>query len=1248
MADAIDQLNFEVILDDKKFVSRVSTDLELARDLNTSLSNLLNLKKRLNGETTKEISNAEKVKREVEKTNQEKAKTALAEQKVRTEIERTKALQNAHTDAVRSTNNALLNTSSIMRTLSQLTGITFSVATIRRFVSSMIEITGQFELQKVALKTILQDAEGAERIFEQLYQFSSDSMYRFSELAKHAKQLAAFGIEQDKLLDTTKMLGDVASGLGVSMDRIILAYGHVKSSGFLRGIQLRSFSQNGVPILQELAKMFEEVEGRAVSLGEVFDRMTKRQIDFAMVEEAFRRMTAEGGQFHNIQEQMARTLAGEINVLKGRWENLMYAMGEQTEGFVLTIVRAISESISSLDKFKKTLSDLWEAGSPVWALYGAMRDWIGEARQNKGKGGKTSIEGGGFGPDQGGGSRGALNGGGGSRGDDLEKEEAVLVKISNIEAQILAEEKEINRLRKKAKDEGLDTGLGGGTNEVQLLQNAVDARDEALKEYKNITGEDYYKQRKSGAKSSEQQQREQIQLLRSDATFLRKLADAYKSLEPYLGKDTNAKMVEIFGKGDYSKEGIEQKLLRITEALRGMGKEGKEAADSIEESWGLDKVSQAKNQLEKDKKAADDAQKSLKKYLDTMQDWADKNDVGAFGGAIKKYYKALSDSDKTAKNAMSSLLLGTTDEGERLLGYANINAEWARSRANSLNTLKQDIDKYAETYLKEELERKGFDLTDWADKNIEQINAIRDAIQEIQVSDTLKETILGQEGGENLLAMLNEALEKIKQAKIDKTVDPERWKKIAKQAKYIAERFLSVSKSLKEFADASGNTALSDAASRIGALAQNIKAAEEGYKTFGGWWGAVIGGGADLIEQVLEGLTATEIEAKELRDAVRDIRQETEKQSFKDALLDGTDGVFGENFVRRLKNAVVLLDQIRGRVNALEYTKPERNWLGAYNDEDMMDWERWNALRNGNPGSMPFVTSHSWLTGDTTRTLDALAKEFNLELTDKNGFLNPTLLQAIIDKYGELNEGAIDWLTDSIRYAEQYEEAMQQIEDATKDTFSGLASSMADEFIDNFMRMGNAVDDLSDTFANLGDAILRSFLQSYILDEILGKYEEQAKNALTKYSKGEMTPDEYASWLSGFAENVQKDSETLAPAINSMIEAFKDRGLMNIDEDTASSLGSGIKSITEDTANLLASYINAIRADVSYIRGMQEKGWGAITTLGASIPTLNDHIAQIAATNFDIAQTNQSILAELRSVIGPVGTSGMVVRVEYA
>ena len=357
MAD-IKDLNFKVILDDKDFNKKIKADIDAANDLNLKLSKLLDLKAKLNNETTKQLVNAEKVKQAEQDTAKKMAQTAEAQQKVKTEIERTAAAQRSHTGAIRQTNDQLFTTRNIMRTLTQLTGVTFGVTGLRRFLAALIDITGQFEVQRMALRNMLQDVDGADKIFEDLYRFSSDSTYRFSELAKYAKQLAAFNIDQGNLLETTKMLGDVASGVGVSMDRLILAYGHVKSSGFLRGIQLRSFSQNGVPILEELSRMFTEIEGKAVSLGDVFDRMTKREIPFEMVEEAFRRMTSEGGKFYQMQEVLAKTLSGQINILKGRWENMLAAVGQANSGLIKDAVSGVSNLIANYENVGKYLKEV--------------------------------------------------------------------------------------------------------------------------------------------------------------------------------------------------------------------------------------------------------------------------------------------------------------------------------------------------------------------------------------------------------------------------------------------------------------------------------------------------------------------------------------------------------------------------------------------------------------------------------------------------------------------------------------------------------------------------------------------------------------------------------------------------------------------------------------------------------------------------------------------------------------------------
>ena len=111
------------------------------------------------------------------------------------------------------------------------------------------------------------------------------SPFRVKELIKYTKQLAAYRIETDKLHDTTKRLADMSAGLGVDMQRLILAYGQVRAAEYLRGTELRQFTEAGVPMLDELAKYFSELENAEVTTAEVFERISKRMVSFNDVED---------------------------------------------------------------------------------------------------------------------------------------------------------------------------------------------------------------------------------------------------------------------------------------------------------------------------------------------------------------------------------------------------------------------------------------------------------------------------------------------------------------------------------------------------------------------------------------------------------------------------------------------------------------------------------------------------------------------------------------------------------------------------------------------------------------------------------------------------------------------------------------------------------------------------------------------------------------------------------------------------
>lgn len=222
----------------------------------------------------------------------------------------------------------LMNTSDqLMRRLA----LVFSVSQVTMYVKKLAEVRGEFELQNAALTAILQNKDEADKLFGQITQLAVQSPFNLKELVRYTKELAAYRVESDKLYDTTKMLADVSAGLGVDMSRLILAFGQVKAANYLRGTELRQFSEAGINILGELSTYFSELENRAVSVGEVFDMVSRRMVSFRDVEEIFRRITSEGGIFANMQEVQSRTLAGMISNLQDSVDIMLNDIGKESD-----------------------------------------------------------------------------------------------------------------------------------------------------------------------------------------------------------------------------------------------------------------------------------------------------------------------------------------------------------------------------------------------------------------------------------------------------------------------------------------------------------------------------------------------------------------------------------------------------------------------------------------------------------------------------------------------------------------------------------------------------------------------------------------------------------------------------------------------------------------------------------------------------------------------------------------------------
>ena len=181
--------------------------------------------------------------------------------------------------------------------------------------------TAELESQARSLQVLTGSAEKAGRIIKELQQLGAVTPFTSTELIDSAKRLQAFGVEADKVVETTKRLADVSGATGAELSGLVTAYGQVQAKGRLQGEELLQFQERGVALQTELRKMY------GLS-GEEFQKaLEKGRIGSEAVEVAILRLTNAGGKYANGAIAQSDTLNGKLSTLQDSFEQLARNIG---------------------------------------------------------------------------------------------------------------------------------------------------------------------------------------------------------------------------------------------------------------------------------------------------------------------------------------------------------------------------------------------------------------------------------------------------------------------------------------------------------------------------------------------------------------------------------------------------------------------------------------------------------------------------------------------------------------------------------------------------------------------------------------------------------------------------------------------------------------------------------------------------------------------------------------------------------
>lgn len=284
------------------------------------------------------------------------AQSALAQRRLAGAHNTAQRATDSHIHSSISLGSAMRGNIRIAGELGPMLASAYSVVALKNFMQKVVEIGGELEKQKLAMNAILGNEGFANTISSQINSLAVKSPFGVMELNQYAKQLTAFQIPYNELYDTMKRMADVSAAVGVDMGRIILAYGQVRAAKFLKGTELRQFTEANIPMIDMLAQRFTKLKGEIVSAGDVMDMISKKEVSFEDVKAVLWELTGEGGKFYNMQEVLSESV-------QAKWKNLADAI----DLMFADIAESTSGPLKSLAELLTELTSRWKTIAAVVA-----------------------------------------------------------------------------------------------------------------------------------------------------------------------------------------------------------------------------------------------------------------------------------------------------------------------------------------------------------------------------------------------------------------------------------------------------------------------------------------------------------------------------------------------------------------------------------------------------------------------------------------------------------------------------------------------------------------------------------------------------------------------------------------------------------------------------------------------------------------------------------------------------------------
>lgn len=238
------------------------------------------------------------------------------------------------------------------RNIASVVGVGLGINELRSFGSQVVDTYGRMQLLESSFEVLLQSSSRAKEMIAELTRMSIDSPLELTHFTSAAQTLMGFGIEGEKVTGILSQLSDVSMGNAERFQSLALAYAQTQAAGRLMGQDLLQYINAGFNPLNAIAQQTGK------SIATLKEEMSEGAVTADMVAEAFRTVTAEGGQFYQMTQKQAEGMAGIRATFEDTVTQVYRQIGQDNEGLIKSGYELATSLVKNYETIGRALAVL--------------------------------------------------------------------------------------------------------------------------------------------------------------------------------------------------------------------------------------------------------------------------------------------------------------------------------------------------------------------------------------------------------------------------------------------------------------------------------------------------------------------------------------------------------------------------------------------------------------------------------------------------------------------------------------------------------------------------------------------------------------------------------------------------------------------------------------------------------------------------------------------------------------------------